>query len=794
MSTKSKRGLIKKILLAFGISFGVLLLVGLISFWYFAKDLPSFEEISNRRITQSTKIYDRTGKFLLYEISNGQKRTKIPLSEIPEDLKEGTISIEDVNFYTEPGFSVKGTIRAFLTNLRRGRIVQGGSSITQQLARNAFLSIEQTIARKIKEVILAVRLNRYYTKEQILEFYLNEIPYGPTLYGVEAASQAYFSKPAKDLSPKESAVLASLPKAPSYYSPWGSHQEELLIRANLVLKRMLELGKIDEAKYKKAVAEKISFSPQGDGMRAPHFVIAVQDYLTQKYGEDEVRVGGLNVRTTLDWDLQQIGEKVVAEGAQRNEELYKGKNSALVSEDPKTGQILVMVGSRDYFEKNAEGNFNVATQGLRQPGSALKPFVYMSAFEKGFTPSTILFDVPTNFDTTGNPEKKYAPENFDGVFRGPISIRNSLAQSINIPAVKSLYLVGINNTLKTLSNFGISTLTDPRRYGLSLVLGGGEVKLIEMVSAYSVLAADGIKRPQVLVLEVKDSTGKILESFKDLPEEAINPEYPRLINDILSDTDARAPLYSASLGLTQVSGHDIALKTGTSNDYRDAWTFGYTPSLVTGVWAGNNDNTPMQKQGSSILAALPIWHNFMTQALSGKSAEGFPRPDPITPQKPVLAGEYVVNGEIHDILYYVDKNNPTGPNPSDPGSDSQFSNWESGVLEWARNNPQIISSQNNLNLTKIDAPQIEIKKPLSGEFVSSPINIQAKIKSGSPIKEIKILINNSLVRTENQNLGINYDLNWQIDSSNLSPQNSLEISVLDEAGKISKQNTIFYLQ
>jgi 1A family penicillin-binding protein len=793
MHSKPKQDFLKKFFLVAGIIIGAFILIGVISFWYFAKDLPSFEEISNRRITQSTKIYDRTGKVLLYEISNGQKRTKIPLSEIPEELKAGTISIEDANFYTEPGFSIKGTLRAFLTNLRRGRIVQGGSSITQQLARNAFLSTEQTITRKIKEIIIAIRLTRYYPKDQILELYLNEIPYGPTLYGVEAASEAYFSKPAKDLSPKESAVLAALPKAPSYYSPWGSHQEELLVRADLVLKRMFELGKITESEYKKALAEKISFSPQGDGMRAPHFVIAVQDYLTQKYGEDEVRVGGLKVITTLDWDLQQIGEKAVADGAKRNEELYKGKNSALVSEDPKTGQILVMVGSRDYFEKDAEGNFNVATQGLRQPGSALKPFVYMGAFEKGFTPETILFDVPTNFDTTGNPEKKYTPENFDEIFRGPVNIRHSLAQSINIPAVKSLYLVGLSNTLKTLSNFGITTLNDPRRYGLSLVLGGGEVKLIEMVEAYSVLAANGIKRPQVLVLEVKDQTGKVLESFKDQPEEVINSQYPRLVTDILSDVDARAPLYSASLGLTQVPGHDIALKTGTSNDYRDAWTFGYTPTLVTGVWAGNNDNKPMQKQGSSILAALPIWHNFMEQALSGKPSEGFVRPDPTLPQKPVLAGSYVVDGEIHDILYYVDKNNPTGPNPSNPDADPQFKNWEVGVLEWAGRNPGI-ASQNSSGSSVIETPQIEIKKPINGEFASLPINIQAKIKSGSTIKEIRVLINNSLVRTENQNLGTTYDLNWQLNPSNLSPQNSLEINVIDANDRTTKQNIIFYLQ
>lgn len=815
-----------------GVTIAAFLIIAI--FFYFSKDLPTTEEITNFRIAQSTKIYDRTGKILLYEISGEQRRTVIPFEEIPYYLKQATITIEDERFYEEPAFDWKGIIRAFLINLKQGKIVQGGSTITQQLAKKVFLSDEKTISRKIKEFILAIKLSKYYSKDQILALYLNQIPYGSTAYGVEAASQLFFNKSVKELNLAESAILAALPKAPTYYSPWGSHQKELLERARLIIKKMYELGKITKEERDEALKYKPVFAPPYKGIKAPHFVIAVQDYLTQKYGEDFVRNNGLKVITTLDWELQQVAEKVVAEGAKRNEELYQGKNAALVAQDPKTGQILALVGSRDYFDTKNEGNFNVATQGLRQPGSALKPFVYLTAFKKGYTPQTILFDVPTEFNV-GNPncpvipifnensensetaeitEKEdncFHPQNFDKKFRGPISLKDALAQSVNIPAVKVLYLAGLNETIETATKFGITTLTNPNLYGLSLVLGGGAVKLIDLVNAYAVLATEGIKHQQTMILEIRDKNNQVLEFFRDQPQFLINPQYPRLINNILSDVEARAPLYSSNLSLTVFQGYDVALKTGTSNDYRDAWALGYTPFLVVGVWAGNNDNTPMKKHGSSILAAVPIWHNFMKEALKHYLPETFNRPDPIVVENPILSGNYPSN-QIHTILYYIDRNNPTGSPPSNPSLDPQFNNWEAAVLSWAeqnivnfRNYNQLFSSStlnfdlssafdNILNWSK-GSPIIFIRKPLPGEKITAnqPIRIIAQIRNDNNIVSIKVYLNKSLVSQKIGNFGKNYDFNFVfIPPTEILPQNLLEIEIGDENNHFRKSSIVVY--
>ncbi|MEK7212751.1 MAG: transglycosylase domain-containing protein, partial [Patescibacteria group bacterium] len=497
-----------------GLILGLFLLTYL---FILSRSLPSFDEIVGRQISQSTKIYDRESKILLYEISGGTRRTVVGLGDIPQDLKDATIAVEDRTFYDNPSFDWRAIIRALLANLEQGRVVQGGSTITQQLAKNAFLTPERTVNRKIKEVLLALKLSRYYSKDKILELYFNEIPYGPTIYGVGSAAETIFGKKVSELGLAESALLAALPKAPSYYSPWGNHRQELLNRQKLVLKKMREADKITEAELVSALKYKLVFLPPSTGIKAPHFVLAVQDYLIKKYGEDMVRSGGLSVTTTLDFRLQEIAERAVKEGAARNEELYVGKNAALVAQDPRTGQVVAMVGSRDYFDKEIEGNFNVATQGLRQPGSALKPFIYLAAFQKGYTPETILFDVPTEFvsnnpDCPATPVFKdkgeedasvcFHPQNFDLKFRGPVDLRTALAQSINLPAVKVLYLTGLEDSLKTLQSFGLNTLNNPARYGLSLILGGGEVRLIDLVGAYSVLAQEGLRRAPALVLEI----------------------------------------------------------------------------------------------------------------------------------------------------------------------------------------------------------------------------------------------------------------------------------------------------
>ncbi len=611
----------------------------------------------------------------------------------------------------------------------------------------------------------------------------------------------------------ESATLAAIPKAPTYYYPWGNHVSDLISREKLVLEKMLELGKITQKEYDGAVKYKIVFAPQGKEIKAPHFVMAVQDYLAQKYGEDMVREGGLRVVTTLDWNLQQIAEKAVADGAAQNESLYQGKNAALVAEDAKTGQILALVGSRDYFDTKNDGNFDVATQGLRQPGSSLKPFVYLTAFEKGYTPDTVVFDVPTEFAANNpvcppNPDYKndnpqcFHPENFDGQFRGPVTLRQALAQSINVPSVKVLYLASLNDSVKNAYNFSLTTLTNPNLYGLSLVLGGGAVKLIDLVGAYSALAQDGIKHAQSMILEVSDATGNTLESYQDENTKVSDPQPIRLVNNILSDAEARSGLFQNSLDLTVFPDHDVALKTGTSNDYRDAWAIGYTPSLVVGVWAGNNDNSPMQRHGSSILAAVPIWHAFMAEAIKNLPLETFNRPDPTNPQKPILAGNYLYNKQIHTILYYVDKTDPEGPPPTNPFNDSQFVNWEYGVLAWAKDNlpdfssyNQSITTTNQATSTSVNIPpKIEIKNPVVGSFISGPININAAITASAPIAKIRVYFNNQLVDDSGLSGSLNYNFNWSFTPRDTQPQNLIQVEVVDQNNISTREGVIVYGQ
>ncbi len=765
--------------------------------------LPSVDQIDTRQIPQSTRIFDRTGKVLLYEVSGDQRRVLVSWQDIPKSTKDAVLAIEDEDFYSEPAFSWKGILRAAVANLTHGGIVQGASTITQQLARNAFLSPEQTINRKVREILLAIRLSRHYTKDQIFELYLNEVPFGPTFYGVNSASEAYFGKPATKLTIAESALLAAVLKAPSYYSPWGNHTKELFTRQRLVLQKMRDQDKITDSEYKTAVAQKLEFQPPGTGIKAPHFVMAVQDYLIKKYGEDMVRTGGLNVVTTLDWDMQQAGERVVAEGAERNESLYGGKNSALVAEDPKTGQILALVGSRDYFDTENEGNFNVATQGLRQPGSTLKPFVYMTAFEAGYTPDTVLFDVPTEFRVSNNcpnpPDLNvpntfcFHPQNFDGDFRGPVQMKVALAQSVNVPAVKTLYLAGLRSVLSDLKNFGVTTLDSPDRYGLSLVLGGGEVKLIELTGAYSMLATEGIRHDQALVMEIEDGSGNVLESYADKADSVIDPEYPRLINNILSDASLRAGLFSSSLSLTVFPGYDVALKTGTTNDYRDAWAMGYTPGLAVGVWAGNNDNTPMQRRGSSILAAVPIWHDFMVEALKKVPTESFTSPDPLPAEKLVLAGS-LPDGQPHNILYYVSRSSPAGAAPAAPAADPQFDNWETAVAVWAQNHPGALDAYRATQTVRVaptDGVRVSLVSPASGSYLADSLRVQAQIQSSADISRVRVLWNGAEVESLSGPLPAPYFLDWEFRPADPLLQNSLEVRA-ESAGQSGQAQVIVY--
>ena len=797
------------------------------------KDLPSPEQFNTRKISQSTKIYDRTGEVLLYEIHGEEKRTVVPFEEIPDFLKKATLAAEDANFYNQPAFNVRGILRAVFVNLKEGWGSQGGSTITQQLARSVFLSTEKTITRKVKELILAIELEAKYSKDEIFALYLNQIPYGSNAYGVEAAGQTYFNKSVRDLSPLESAIIASLPQAPSYYSPWGSHTDDLFARVDHVLKRMVELGNISEEERENIRTSQITFAPPSLGtIKAPHFVLAVKEYLTERYGEETTTGGGLRVLTTLDWDLQQAAEEATLKGAKRNEELYNGRNAALVAEDPKTGQILAITGSRDWFTDTSlplgctsgydcqfEPKFNVATLGLRQPGSALKPFAYLTAFEKGYNPESIVFDVPTEFaaqnpncpaivDFSNTNKECFHPQNFDGDFRGPVPLEEGLAHSINVPSVKVLYLAGFDNVLSTIHDFGINTLKERGRYGLSLVLGGGEVRLFDLVSAYSTLAQEGVRHKQSLVLEIKNGDGELLEEWSDESEKVFEPQYVRMLNQILSDTELRGGLFESSLRLTMFPEKEVALKTGTTNDYRDAWSMGYTPSLMVGVWAGNNDNSPMQRRGSSILAAVPIWSDFMGKALEKYPPETFTRPAAESPPpKPMLNGlsaytAFVNNmafPQIHSILYYVDKNDPLGAKPQDPGKDPQFYNWETSVIEWAKKNVTNFSLFNRSLPSGVSfedyAPtsgliSINDFSPTNGSFAALPLGVSANVRAENNLSRIELYLNNKLANITNVT-GQSYNYQYYL-LGPLKTQNIIEVRVVDVLGNQNSYSVIVF--
>lgn len=663
--------------------------------WAVTLDIPTFDSFQARDIVESTKIYDRTGKVVLYDVHGNVKRTIIPLSDIAQTVQEATVSIEDANFFKHKGVDPKGIARAFLVNLGSGSVQQGGSTITQQVIKMAILTSDRSITRKIKEVILAVKLERSMGKKEILAIYLNEAPYGGSIYGIEEASQSFFGKSAKDLSLGESAYLAALPQAPSYLSPYGSHRDKLDERKNLVLQRMYELGKITKEQMEQAKAEKITFNQRDDGgIKAPHFVDYVRSYLEEKYGRETIEQEGYTVITTLDWRLQSRAQEIVAKYAAENETNFNAKNAGLIAIDPKTGQILSMVGSRNYFDRDNEGNFNI-TLAHRQPGSAFKPFAYATAFSKGYTPDTVLFDLFTEFDTSCSPEGTsktgsdgstcYHPENYDGVFRGPISLRNALAQSINVPSVKVMYLAGIADSIETAKVMGVKNLGNSNQYGLSLALGGGEVTLLELTSAYGVFANEGVRNQPAFILKIEDSKGKTIEEFTQNPKQVIEVNVARQITDVLSDNNARTPAFGANSPL-YFPGYDVAVKTGTTNDYKDAWILGYSPTLSVGAWVGNNDNTPMEKKVARYIVA-PLWNAFMTEALSIIPQESFTTPTP-TPSdiKPILKGSWLGEGtvNIHTILYWVNKNNPLGAYPSHPENDSQFTLWETPIQKWAQ--------------------------------------------------------------------------------------------------------------
>lgn len=593
--------------------------------------LPNPQLLTRRDLEVTTKIFDRNG-VLLYEIYTDQNRTPLPLAQIPKFMQEATIAIEDKNFYQHPGFSVTGIMRATRETMLK-KNVQGGSTITQQLIKSALLSPEQRITRKVKEIILAFWTERIYNKNQILEMYLNQVPYGGTAWGIEAASQTYFGTSVAKLNLAQIAILAGLPAAPTEYSPFGSHPEKAFERQKEVLRRMTEDRYITREQEQEALATPIQFATPRVPIRAPHFVMYVKEFLEKRYGPRLVEQGGLRITTSLDITMQEKAENVVRTQIDALAGLRVGNGAALVT-NPKTGEIFAMVGSKNYFDTTQDGNVNVTTS-LRQPGSSIKVVNYAAALEnavpagrQGFTAATILDDSPVIYQMPGS--SPYAPVNYDGKFHGLVPLRYALANSYNIPAVKTLARIGVPTMVEKGRAMGIESWTDPNRFGLSLTLGGGDVTMLDMARVFGTLANGGYRVDLRPILEITDYTGHVLENNTPKPGiRAVKPEVAWIISNILSDNTARMAAFGPNSNLV-IPGKTVSVKTGTTDSKRDNWTVGYTTTLLTAVWVGNNNNSPMDPfLTTGITGAAPIWHDIMMELLKDKSDEVPVKPDTV---------------------------------------------------------------------------------------------------------------------------------------------------------------------
>jgi 1A family penicillin-binding protein len=744
-----------------------------VAFAWFTKDLPTPSKIASRKASESTKIYDRTGNILLYETGE-QKRTIVKEEDISQYLKDATIATEDTKFYQHHGFDSRAIASAVLEKvLGRTSRARGGSTITQQYVKNALLNSNRSLTRKVKELILAIELEVMYSKDDILTMYLNEIPYGNNTAGAEAAARMYYGKTAKDLTLSEAATLAGIPQKPTYYSPYGTHLNDLVNRRNYVLDRMVGTGKISSEEAEKAKQEDTttigkSLRPRRDTILAPHFAMYVLEKVAEKYGEEKVQKEGLKIITSLDFDKQKIAEEAINKGTDKITK-YGATNAALVAVDPKTGQIVAMVGSRDYFDASIDGNVNVADS-LRQPGSSFKPIAYATAFKKKeYSPSKILFDVETDFGGG------YKPQNYNGRFNGPVTIRTALSNSLNIPAVKILSLATMDNVLRTADDMGITTLTQRERYGLSLVLGSGEVRPVEMAGAFGVFANGGIKHDLKSVLKVTDSDGKVLYEYKpnkDFGSKVLDPQVAYEISNILSDNNARSMVFGPRSALF-FPERPVAVKTGTTSDFKDAWTVGYTPSLSTAVWVGNSNATKMRQGADGSVLAAPIFHTFVEQALKDVKSEEFARPDGIVElevekysnnlatehskekTKDIFASWQVPTEKDSTnvavkLCLGTDKRAPAdfpdnltetrtvslvhSERPDNP-------NWENPVRSWAEANGYGGGSIPSDYCTQKDfVPSISITSPLDGSTVSGDITIGANVSSTFEVSSVEFFI------------------------------------------------------
>ncbi|MEI7791986.1 MAG: PBP1A family penicillin-binding protein [Candidatus Berkelbacteria bacterium] len=757
----------------------VYLLIALIfctaaAFAWFSKDLPTPSKIAGRKPAVSTKIYDRTGQILLFETGE-QKRTIIKSNQISQYLKDATVSIEDAKFYEHHGIDFKQIAAAVAEKLLgRTKVTRGASTITQQYVKNALLTSDRSITRKIKEAILAVELEFMYNKDEILTMYLNEIPYGNGTAGAEAAAKMYYDKTAEDLTLAQAATLAAIPQSPTYYSPYGTHVDALIARRNHVLDQMVKNGKITEEEAAKAKVEDTTtvglvVKPRRDSILAPHFAMYVLEQIANQYGDDQIQKEGLNIITTLDYDKQKLAEKAVADGVPKNTK-YGATNAALVATDPKNGQVLAMVGSKDYFDNTIDGQVNVADS-LRQPGSSFKPFAYATAFKSpDYSPSKIIFDLKTDFGGT----PPYTPQNYNGKTNGPVTMRQALSNSLNIPAVKVMALAGIDNVLQTASDMGITTLTHRADYGLSLVLGAGEVRPVEMANAFAVFATGGIKHPLTSVLKITDSNNKTLfeyDATKDKNEQALDPQIAYELASIMSDNNARSLVFGTRSALA-FSNRTVAAKTGTTSDFKDAWTVGYTPSISVAVWVGNSNGDKMKSGADGSVVAAPIFHSFVVGALGDTPNEEFTRPagiQDVTVEKwsnklpdtgstemttdiftswqapkekddvhkkvrvckgtnnlaPDNAPATVVEEKIVTVIHSEKPDNP---------------NWENPVMAWATENGMVSNMPTGTCDFASLLPTISIVSPTNNAVVSGSADITATAGGANPIAKVEYFI------------------------------------------------------
>jgi len=751
---------------------GFVLIVALLFAWY-AKDLPTQEKLAKIHSVESTKILDRNGK-VLYQTGE-EKRTVIDKDQIPVISKQAAIAAEDANFYKHHGLDFKGLARAVIQDILKRNKAQGGSTITQQFVKNALLTNEKSFSRKIKELILSIEIEQLYSKEEILAMYINEIPYGGNVYGLEEASKQYFGKSAKEVSLAEAATLAAIPRAPTYYSPYGTHTDRLFARKDYILDRMAEQGYVTKAEADKAKGEsptkdKPEFKTKRESITAPHFVMYVKEKLVDTYGEKLVNSGGLKVTTTLDLDMQNKAQDAINKNESKFTK-YKATNAALVSVDTKTGEVLSMIGGKDYFDVKNGGNVNV-TDSMRQPGSSFKPIVYATAFKnQRFSPGFTLFDLSTDFSG-------YKPNNYDGSTHGPVSIRTALSNSLNIPAVKTLALVGVPEALKTAKDMGITTLNSPERYGLSLVLGGGEVKPIEMAGAFASFSDGGTYHQPTSILKVEDHVGKVLYEYKSEENKfkALDPQIAYEITDILDDDNARQMVFGSRNSLDFGEDYHVAAKTGTTQEFHDAWTVGYSAKIATAVWVGNNDNTKMAGGADGSVVAAPIFHDYM---INFANNEDFKRPEGIqeltvekyssrlpsqyskdTVKDIFASWQAPTERDNINIILKVNRANNKLANDSTPaelieeklftnlhnewGDDwKKYPNWEGPVRSWAQGNGMNLLPPSEQDDSYSSRPQVSITSPTNNQTVKNQITISVSNNSPQGVSSVKYYLNDT---------------------------------------------------